>query len=376
MPSSLFSPIALGDVRFDNRVVIAPMCQYSAEDGSATDWHMVHLGQLALSGAGLLVLEATGVEPAGRITHGCLGLWSDTNEAALVRVLKACRRYGNTKIGIQLAHAGRKASAHPPQVGGQPLGPNDAPWQTVAPSAIPFGPGWHTPKAFDDADFARVKAAFVQATERSARLGFDLVELHAAHGYLMHSFVSPISNKRTDKYGGSLENRMRFPLEVFAAMREAWPNGKPIGARITGQDWLDGGLTVDDAIAFTKELKARGADFVDVSSGAISPDVKLQLSPGYQVPFAAAIKKATGLNTWAVGLITEPAHADRIVASGQADMIALARAMLDDPRWVWHAAAELGAEAAYPPQYSRVRPKLWPGYRMPVNATAAAAAGD
>lgn len=376
MPSSLFSPIAIGDVRFDNRVVIAPMCQYSAEDGSATDWHMMHLGQLALSGAGLLVLEATGVEPEGRITHGCLGLWNDANEAALARVLQACRKYGNTRIGIQLAHAGRKASAQPPSEGGQSLGPDQQPWQTVAPSAIPFGPGWHTPKAFDAADFARVKAAFVQATERSARLGFDLVELHAAHGYLMHSFVSPISNKRTDQYGGSLENRMRFPLEVFAAMRAAWPKGKPIGARITGQDWLDGGLTVDDAIAFAKELKARGADFVDVSSGSINPDVKITLAPGYQVPFAAAVKQATGLNTWAVGLITEPKQADRIVASGQADMVALARAMLDDPRWVWHAAAELGAEAAYPTQYARVRPKLWPGYRMPVNPTASAAAGD
>ena len=368
MPSSLFSPIQIGELSLANRVVIAPMCQYSAEDGSATDWHIIHLGQLALSGAGLLVVEATGVEPQGRITHDCLGLWSDANEAALARVLKACRKYGNTRIGIQLAHAGRKASAQTPWQGGGSLPADAKPWQTVAPSAIPFGPGWHTPKAFEAEDFKRVKAAFVQATERSARLGFDLVELHAAHGYLMHSFVSPISNKRTDEYGGDLAGRMRFPLEVFAAMRAVWPKGKPIGARITGQDWLDGGLTVADAVAFAKELKARGADFVDVSSASITPEVRPVLAPGYQVPFAEAVKQATGLNTWAVGLITDPRHAERIVAAGQADMVALARAMLDDPRWVWHAAAELGAEAAYPLQYSRVRPKLWPGYRLPVAA--------
>jgi 2,4-dienoyl-CoA reductase-like NADH-dependent reductase (Old Yellow Enzyme family) len=373
MSSSLFSPITLGGLRFDNRVVIAPMCQYSAEDGSATDWHIMHLGQLALSGAGLLVVEASGVEPEGRITPDCLGLWNDANEAALARVLKACRAYGNTKIGIQLAHAGRKASATTPWQGSKPLTDGRA-WQTIAPSAIPFGPEWHTPKAFDKAEFARVKTAFTEAARRSARLGFDLLELHAAHGYLMHSFISPISNKRNDEYGGDLAGRMRFPLEVFTAMREVWPKGKPIGARITGQDWLDDGLSVADAIAFAKELKARGADFVDVSSGSITPDVKPVLGPGYQVPFAEAVRKATGLHTWAVGLITEPKQAEQIIASGQADMVALARALLDDPRWVWHAAAELGAEAAYPLQYARVRPKLWPGYRMPVSATAPAVA--
>jgi 2,4-dienoyl-CoA reductase-like NADH-dependent reductase (Old Yellow Enzyme family) len=333
----------------------------------------MHLGQLALSGAGLLVVEATGVEPAGRITRDCLGLWNDANEQALARVLQACRRYGNTKIGIQLAHAGRKASASTPWEGSKPLA-GDRAWQTYAPSAIPFGPGWPTPKAIDAADMARIKTAFADATRRSARLGFDLMELHAAHGYLMHSFISPISNKRNDDYGGDLARRMRFPLEVFQAMREAWPKGRPIGARITGQDWIDGGLTVDDAIAFARELKARGADFVDVSSSSVSPDAKPVLSPGYQVPFAAAVRKATGLHTWAVGLITEPTQAERIIASGQADTVALARALLDDPRWVWHAAAELGAEAAYPQQYARVRPKLWPGYRMPVSATVPAAA--
>jgi 2,4-dienoyl-CoA reductase-like NADH-dependent reductase (Old Yellow Enzyme family) len=372
MPS-LFSPVRVGEVSFDNRVVIAPMCQYSADQGSATDWHTMHLGQLALSGAGLLVVEATGVEPAGRITRDCLGLWNDANEQALARVLQACRRYGNTKIGIQLAHAGRKASASTPWEGSKPLA-GDRAWQTYAPSAIPFGPGWPTPKAIDAADMARIKTAFADATRRSARLGFDLMELHAAHGYLMHSFISPISNKRNDDYGGDLARRMRFPLEVFQAMREAWPKGRPIGARITGQDWIDGGLTVDDAIAFARELKARGADFVDVSSSSVSPDAKPVLSPGYQVPFAAAVRKATGLHTWAVGLITEPTQAERIIASGQADTVALARALLDDPRWVWHAAAELGAEAAYPQQYARVRPKLWPGYRMPVSATVPAAA--
>ena len=363
MTATLFSPVRIGGLELANRVVISPMCQYSADEGSATDWHIGHLVQLALSGAGLLVVEATAVERIGRITHHCTGLYSDSNELAMARAVKACRVYGNTKIGIQLGHAGRKASAQVPWAGGKPLGAGEEPWTTIAPSALPFGPDWPAPRAFEAADFARVKAAFVQATERAERIGFDLVELHGAHGYLLHEFLSPASNRRTDQYGGSLENRMRFPLEVFQAVRAVWPQPKPLGMRITGQDWLEDGLTVADAVTFAGRLKAQGADFVDVSSGSITPQGMPKVAPGYQVPFAAAVKRATGLHTWAVGLITEPRQAEAVVARGEADAVALARAFLNNPRWVWHAAAELGAEAAYPPQYARVRPKLWPGFR-------------
>lgn len=358
---ALFQPYQIGALSFANRIVISPMCQYSAANGAATDWHMIHLGSLALSGAGLLVVEATAVEPDGRISPGDLGLWNDECEAALARVLAACRTYGSGRIGIQIAHAGRKASCQTPWDGGKPLTQAEGAWQTVAPSALPFSSNAPPPRACTRADLERLVAAFAATTKRAARLGFDVCELHAAHGYLMHEFLSPISNRRDDAYGGSLENRMRFPLEVFAAMRAAWPKDRPIGARITGADWIDGGWTTDDAIAFAQALKQRGCDFVDVSSGGLSPDARIKLEPGYQVPFAKAVKRATGLPTWAVGLITTPEQANAIVANGEADMVALARAFLDDPHWPWHAAAALGVDIDYVRQYARSHPKLWPG---------------
>lgn len=364
MTSCLFTPIRIADTTFDNRIVVSPMCQYSAVNGAATDWHMIHLGHLALSGAALLMIEATAVESQGRISLGCLSLYDDATEAALARVIAACRAYGRTKIGIQLAHSGRKGSAHRPWEGLKPLQPEEGAWQTIAPSAIPLGKEWPTPRAFTDDDFARVKDAFVATAKRALRLGLDVLELHAAHGYLLHEFLSPLSNRRTDRYGGPLESRMRYPLEIFEAVRKIWPAGKPLGVRITGSDWVEGGWSVDDAIVFARELEQRGCDFVDVSSGGLVPTAQIKVEPGYQVPMAAAVRKAVGLPTWAVGMITAPEQAEAIVGSGQADMIALARAFLDDPRWVWHAAEALGADIAYPPQYERSRPALWrPGPR-------------
>lgn len=361
MSSQLFTPLAMRGLTFPNRIAIAPMCQYSAVDGSATDWHVLHLGSLSLSGAGVLMIEATGVEPEGRITPGCLGLWSDANEAALASALKACRKWGNTPIGIQLAHAGRKASTDVPWRGGKPLKPEEGAWETVSASAVPFDDGWHTPKALDRAGMARIKAAFVAAAKRSMRLGIDLIEMHSAHGYLMHQFLSPISNRRTDEYGGSLANRMRFPLEVAAALREVWPADKPLGVRVSASEWLDGGFSIDEAVVYCRELKEIGVDYICVSSGGNAAKARIPLGPGYQVPLAARIRKEAGIVTRAVGLIVDPHHAESIVAGGEADIVALARGFLDNPHWSWHAAEALGASAAYPPQYLRSKPAVWPG---------------
>jgi len=353
----------MGPIELPNRIVVAPMCQYSAQDGSATDWHLQHLMQLALARAGMVVVEATAVERRGRITHGCLGLYSDANEAALDRVVDAARRVAtpDTRFAIQLAHAGRKASCQRPFEGGRPLGPAEDPWPTVAPSPIPFTEGGPVPEALDAKGLARVTAAFCQAAERAVRLGFDVVELHCAHGYLLHEFLSPLSNKRADAYGGGREGRMRFPLEVARAVRAVVPKRMALGARITGTDWAEGGLTVDDAVAFASALQDAGLDYVCVSGGGAVPHVKIPVAPGYQVPLAARVKAGTGLVTRAVGLIVAPEQAEAVVATGQADCVALARAFLDDPRWVWHAAERLGAAVAFPPQYARLSPAQWPG---------------
>ncbi len=360
MSSTLFSPIKLGSVELSNRIVVAPMCQYSAVDGCATDWHLAHLGMLANSGAGLVVVEATHVERHGRITHGCMGLYSDECEAALKRVVDFCRRIGTAKLGIQLAHAGRKASAQRPWEGGGALKAGQDPWETIAPSALPFGPGWHTPRAMVADDFARVRAAFAAAAQRAVRIGFDAIELHMAHGYLAHSFMSPISNRRTDQYGGSAENRMRFPREIADAVRAAVPPTVALGARITGSDWLDGGLTATDAGFCAKTLKALGFDYVDVSSGGVSPDARTPSTPGFNVDIAAQVRK-TGIATRTVGLIVTAQQAEAIVADGKADMVALARAVLDNPHWAWHAARALGADVKRPNQYLRSAPAMWPG---------------
>jgi 2,4-dienoyl-CoA reductase-like NADH-dependent reductase (Old Yellow Enzyme family) len=373
MSSKLFAPIKLRELELANRVVVAPMCQYSAENGTMTDWHMLHLGSLSNSGAGLLIVEATGVELIGRISLGCTALANDENEAAMKRVVDACKRYGTAKIGIQLGHAGRKASCKRPWESKNHADVLvDGAWQTKSASALPFAPGWHTPEALTLAGIEALKAAFVAATKRADRAGFDLIEIHGAHGYLLHQFISPLSNKRTDQYGGSRENRIRLPLEVFAAMRAVWPKHKPLGIRISAVDWMDDGLKIEDSVFFAQKLKEAGCDFIDVSSGGNHPDQKIQLGAGYQVPFAEAIKKATGMTTMTVGLITEPEQAEAIVADGQADMVALARGFLDDPHWAWHAAWRLGADVPVSIQYARATIKTWPPAKRYIPAAKAA----
>jgi 2,4-dienoyl-CoA reductase-like NADH-dependent reductase (Old Yellow Enzyme family) len=361
--SHLFTPLALGPLALPNRIVIAPMCQYSAVDGNATDWHLVHLGQLALSGAGLLIVEATAVSPAGRITPGCLGLWNDANEAALARVLQGIRATAPGRpaqpmpLAIQLAHAGRKASSHTPWDGGQQIPLAEGGWLAKAPSAVPQLDAELLPQALDAAGLRQVVDDFVNAARRAARLGFQAVELHCAHGYLLHQFLSPVSNQRDDAFGGSLDNRMRLPLQVVDAVRATLPAGVALGVRLSATDWVDGGWDVDQSIAFGRALKDRGIDFLHVSSGGVSPRQQIPLGPGYQVHLAEALKQAVGLPTLAVGLITEPQQAEAIVAEGRADAIAIARGILYDPHWPWHAAAALGAQVVAPRQYWRSQPR-------------------
>ncbi len=355
--TALFSPFTLRGVTLPNRIVISPMCQYSAERGEATDWHMIHLGHLALSGAGLLCIEATAVEPDGRITHGDLGLWDDVTEAALKPVLAAIRKHSPIRVAMQLSHAGRKASSAAPWEGGQLVPVADGGWLPHGPSAVPHKDGETPPLALDAAGLNRIREAFAASARRAARLGIDAIEVHAAHGYLLHQFLSPLANRRTDEYGGSRENLMRFPLEIFEIVRAAFPEDRPVGVRVSATDWVEGGWELDDTIAFAHELKRRGCDWIDVSSGGVSPLQKIPLSPGYQVPFAQAVKRAVGMPTIAVGLINEPAHANRLIEADDADLVAMARAMLYDPRWPWHAAAELGAQVTAPPQYWRSQPR-------------------
>ncbi len=318
-----------------------------ASASSAQPWHQVHYGMLAMSGAGLLCLEATHVEREGRITQGCLGIYSDENEAALKPVIDWVRGWmPEVKLGVQLAHAGRKASAQRPWKGGGPLTQADAPdlpWTTFGPSALAYDPEkeWHTPVALDTVGLKRVKQAFVEAAERSLRLGFDVVELHGAHGYLLSQFLSPLSNQRTDEYGGTADKRRRFPLEVFEAVRRMWPTDKALGMRLSAVEWVEGGVTIEDTIETARQLKALGCDFVDVSSGGNAPGQKITLGPGYHVPFSARVRKEAGIKTWAVGLITEPEQAEKIIASGEADCTAHARPFLLDPRWAWNAARTL-----------------------------------
>ena len=354
--SALFSPIELRGLKLKNRIMVSPMCQYSADDGVASDWHFTHINSLALSGAALVCLEATHIEAIGRITPGCLGLYSDSCEAALKPILASVRKHSTSAVAVQLAHAGRKASSARPWDGGQLIPIDKGGWQTVAPSALPHKEGEAAPLALDAGGLKRIRDAFVDCAKRCERLGIDAIELHGAHGYLMHQFLSPISNRRTDEYGGSLQNRMRFPLEVFDAVRAVFPHHKPIGMRVSSTDWVEGGWDLAQTIEFAKQLKARGCDWIDASSGGVSPLQKIALGPGYQVQFADAIKREVGITTMAVGLITEAKQAEEIVASGKADMVALARGILYDPRWGWHAAAELGGTVDAPPQYWRSQP--------------------
>ena len=361
MTSALFSPIKLAGLELANRIVVAPMCQYSADDGVPSPWHMTHLGMLANSGAALVFVEATGVERIGRITHGCTGIYSDAAEDAFRTVIAHCKRIGSAKFGVQLGHAGRKASSARPWEGGVGLKPDQDPWPTIGPSALAPGAAWPAARAMDETDMNRVRAAFVDAAKRSVRAGFEAIQLHMAHGYLMHAFASPISNKRNDGYGGSIEGRIKFPLEILRAVRAAVPEGFPVGARISAVDWVDGGLTADDAVIWVKAMKEAGLDFIDISSGGVTADVRTPTTPGYNVPAAEQIKRETGIVTSVVGLIATPKQAEAIIAEGKADQIALGRAMLEDPHWAWMAAKELGADVTRPNQYLRAAPKMWPG---------------
>lgn len=362
----LFEPLTIDGLTLANRIVIAPMCQYSAVDGCMTDWHLIHLGQLALSGAGLLTIEATSVLPEGRITYGDVGLYDDATQAAMGRTLDSIRRHSDMPIAIQLSHAGRKASTDLPWRGGAQIAPgSDNGWQTVAPSAAAFGKDDTAPLALDRDGLTRVRDAFVAATKRAAALELDLVQLHAAHGYLLHQFLSPLSNHRDDDYGGSLENRMRFPLEVFDAVRAAFPAGKPVTMRVSGTDWVEGGWTSDQTVAFAQALEVRGCSAMHVSSGGLDPRQQIPVGPSYQVPLARAVKQAVRIPVVAVGLITEPEQAEAIIGTGDADLIALARTILYDPHWPWHAAAALGGTVVAPNQYLRSQPRQYKDLLQP-----------
>ena len=356
--SKLFSPYTIGSLELSNRIAIAPMCQYSAVDGFPTDWHTIHLGSLALSGAALLIIEATAVTEEGRISPDDLGLWSDAHLDALKPVIASIRRHSPIKVAVQLAHAGRKASSDVPWQGGANIAPDQARgWQTVAPSNVPHAEGETVPLALDADGLQRIKDGFVQAARRAHALGLDAIELHGAHGYLLHQFLSPLANRRTDNYGGSLENRMRYPLEVFGAVRAAVPRAMTVGMRISATDWVDGGWDLEQSVVFARELERLGCDYIHVSSGGVSPAQQIPVGPGYQIEFAERIRRETGMPTFGVGLITEAQQAEDILQAGQADVIGLARAMLYDPRWPWHAAAQLGAQVFAPPQYWRSQPR-------------------
>ena len=355
MSAHLFSSFQLGPMRLPNRIAVAPMCQYSADDGSASDWHVQHWMTLGMSGAGMITIEATGVERRGRISHGCLGIYSDDNEAAIDRALRAARRVTppESRFGIQIAHAGRKASTRRPWEGGGPLPADQDPWITVAPSALPFGEGGHVPVALDEAGIERTIGLFAAAARRAERVGLDFVELHFAHGYLVHSFLSPIANRRTDGWGGPLENRMRLAVAIARAVRAALPAAMPVGARLSATDWMEGGFNPDEAVVVARALKAEGVAYICASSGGIHPKAVAPDEPHYQVHLAERIRREAGIPTRAVGLIDDPLAADAIVRDGQADLVALARAMLADPRWPWRAASMLGAEVPIVNQYAR-----------------------
>jgi 2,4-dienoyl-CoA reductase-like NADH-dependent reductase (Old Yellow Enzyme family) len=357
MGSVLFSPLTLRGLTLPNRIVVSPMGQYSADDGCAGPWHLMHLGHLALSGAGLLITEATAVHPEGRISKNDLGLWGDRQAAALEPVIAFCRRHGGAQLGMQLYHAGRKASVTVAWERQRPIAKADGGWTIHAPSAIAY-PGRDQPEALSEAGVAALVRAFADAAARADRLGLDLIEIHGAHGYLIHSFLSPLSNRRTDRYGGSLDNRCRFALEVFDAIRAVWPERKPLGVRLSATDWAAGGWTLDDSVHLARALKARGCDFVTASSGGTTPEQQLTVGPGYQVPLAERLRRDAGMATVAVGLITEPRQAEAILAGHQADLVALARGMLFNPRWPWHAATELGERVFYPKQYERAHPSM------------------
>lgn len=351
--SQLFSPFRIKDLEFKNRIFVSPMCQYSSQDGLPNEWHLVHLGGRAVGGAALVMAEATGVSPIGRISPSDLGVWSDDHTAAFRPIAKFIKEQGAIPA-IQIAHAGRKASTRKPWEGGKPILESEGGWRTIAPSSIPFGDS-PAPREMSRQEIDEVVEQFEQAARRSLAAGFEVIEIHMAHGYLVHEFLSPLSNQRTDEFGGGFESRARFPLMIADAVRKVWPAHLPVFARISATDWAEGGWDLEQSIVLSKRLKERGIDLIDCSSGGLVPHVKIPLSAGYQVPFAAAIRREAGLPTSAVGLITEAEQAEKIIAEGQADAVSLARAVLRNPYWPLEAAKKLGADIRWPAQYERAK---------------------
>ena len=352
--SQLFTPLKIGKVTFRNRIFVSPMCQYSSRDGLPSDWHLVHLGSRAVGGAGMVMMEATAVTAEGRISPGDSGIWSDAHGEALQRITRFISDHGAVPA-IQLAHAGRKAGTDVPWRGGKPLAEAAGGWTPLAPSAVAFADGYAVPREMSAADVDEVAAAFAAAARRAHAAGFHCVEVHMAHGYLLHEFLSPLANRRSDDYGGSLENRMRLPLRVAAAVREVWPAELPLLVRISATDWAEGGWDGDQSVALCRRLREIGVDMIDCSSGGLIPDAVIPAGPGYQTPFAARIRREAGIATAAVGLITAAAQAEHILRSGQADAVFLAREMLRDPYWPLHAAAVLRVDVEWPPQYQRAK---------------------
>ena len=372
MAAKLFEPIDLRGLRLPNRIVVAPMTQFSADEGVAGDWHLMHLGQYAVSGAALVLTESTYVAAGARNARSCLSLYTDEQEEAVARIARFFDAHSDGFFGVQLCHAGRKASAREPWKGGGPLPVSEGGYEAVAPSAVPLSEKWPAPTPLSADAVADVIQCFVEAAKRAERAGAKVIELHGAHGYLIHQFLSPLTNRRNDEFGGSLANRMRFAIDVFDAVRAEWPTDLPIGMRVSATDWVDGGWSVEETVELARALDARGCDYIHVSSGGLSPAQQITVGPGYQTGFAAAVKEAVGMPVIAVGQIGDPRQAETILSSGQADMIALARPMLFNPRWAWHAAHELGAPMAYPRQYERGHPDRWgasginaPGNRIP-----------
>ena len=353
--SVLFSPLKLRGVTFRNRVFVSPMCQYSSRDGLPTDWHLVHLGSRAVGGAALVMVEATAVCPEGRISPADSGLWSAAHADAFRRITSFVKERGAVP-GVQLAHAGRKASTAVPWSGGGPVKPENGGWPTLGPSVVAFGDGYPAPREMTSADIEQVREQFAAAARLAVDAGFEVVELHMAHGYLLHQFLSPLANRRTDSYGGSPANRMRLPIEVTRDVRAAWPDDRPLFVRVSASDWVEGGWDLASTVELARRLKENGVDLVDCSSGGAVPGARIPFGPGYQTPFAAAVRREAGVATGAVGMITRPEQAEQIVATGQADAVLLAREMLRDPYWPLHAAHALGAEAPWPAQYLRAAP--------------------
>ena len=365
MAIRLFEPLELRGVALQNRIVFEPMTQFSSKDGVAGDWHLMHLGQFAVSGAALVFTESTYVAPEARNARECLSLYTYEQEAALARIIGFFHRHSPAKFGVELCHGGRKASSRPNWVGGGPLSVSEGGYETVAPSPLPVNEGWPVPRPIAYGEIPKIVEMFRSAAARAQNAGADVLELHGAHGYLIHQFLSPITNRRNDGYGGSLANRMRFCLEVFEAVRAVWPHDKPLGIRVSATDWAEGGWTLEDTIALARRLDSLGCDFMDVSSGGLTSAQKIETGPGYQTVFAAAIKAQVMMRIITVGGISSPQQAETILRTGQADMVGLARPMLYNPRWPWMAAEELGASAFYPPQYERAQPSKW---RSPITA--------